>query len=321
MVDFIRVLIVGLGSIGRRHLSNLQKLDCEVSVYRRTIETAEAIRREFGIAAFASLTDAAAWKPNVVLIANPTSEHLKIAFWALEHDCHVFIEKPLAHSLDGVDTFLRLAEERKRCVAVGCNLRFHPALEAIHTAVVNGRIGRLLSARAEVGQYLPDWHPGTDYRQEYSARAELGGGALLTLIHELDYICWIGGEVRESVGMLAKVSDLEIDVEDVAEIICRHVSGALTSVHMDFLDRAYNRRSRWVGEAGTIEWVWGGPVHLMLPNGHQEILWHNPTFDYNDTYVMELCDFFDCIKSGRQPRTTGWEAKRALEIALAVPEA
>ena len=318
MVDFTpRVLIIGLGSIGRRHLSNLQELGCEVSICRRSVETAEAAHLEFGIAAFASLIDAASWNPNMVLIANPTSEHLKVAFWALEHDCHVFIEKPLAHSLDGIDSFLRMAEEKQLSVAVGCNLRFHPALEAIQTAVSMERIGRLLTARAEVGQYLPDWHPEADYRQEYSACAELGGGALLTLIHELDYICWIGGEVLESIGRCAKVSDLELDVEDVAEIICRHVSGALTSVHMDFLDRAYNRRSRWVGEVGTIEWIWGCPVHLIQHDGCREILWHDPTFDCNDTYVKELLDFFDCIKTGNQPRTTGWEAKRVLEIALA----
>lgn len=319
MVDFCpRVLIIGLGMIGRRHLSNLQKLDCEVSVYRRTEETADAARREFGIAAFASLADAASWKPNVALIANPSSEHLKFASWALEQDCHVFIEKPLAHSLDGIDVFLGMAEERQRCVGVGCNLRFHPAMEAIHAAVCEGRIGRLLTARAEVGQYLPDWHPGTDYRQEYSARAALGGGALLTLIHELDYIYWIGGDVSEIIGVCAKVSDLELDVEDVAEMICRHISGTLTSVHMDFLDRAYNRRSRWVGDAGTIEWIWRGPVHLIQPGGNQEILWQNQNFDFNNTYMMELQDFFNCIKSGKQPRTTGWEAKRVLEIALAV---
>ncbi len=319
MVDFIpRVLIVGLGAIGRRHLNNIQKMGYEVAVCRRTIEDAEATSREYRVAAFASLTDAASWKPNVVLIANPTSEHLKIAYWALEQDCHVFIEKPLAHSLDGINAFLRMAEEKQLSVAVGCNLRFHPALEAIHNVVSLKRIGRLLSARAEVGQYLPDWHPGADYRQEYSARAELGGGAVLTLIHELDYICWIGGEVMESIGMLAKVSDLDIDVEDVAEIICRHISGALTSIHMDFLDRSYNRRSRWVGEGGTIEWIWGGPVHLIQRDSGREILWHDPTFDCNDTYVKELLDFFDCIKSGNQPRTTGWEAKRVLEIALAL---
>jgi predicted dehydrogenase len=318
MFETPRVLISGLGAIGLRHLKNTQKMGHTVAVCRRTAEDAQATRIEYGIESFASLTDAALWKPNVILIANPTSEHLKIAYWALEHNCHVFIEKPLAHSLEGIDAFLRMAEGKQLSVAVGCNLRFHPALEAIHTAVSLKRIGRLLSARAEVGQYLPDWHPGKDYRQEYSARAELGGGALLTLIHELDYICWIGGEVRESVGMLAKVSDLEINVEDVAEIICRHTSGALTSIHMDFLDRVYNRRSRWVGELGTIEWIWDGPVRLIQHDGGQEILWYDPTFDCNEVYVKELFDFFDCIKSGNRPRTTGWEAKRVLEIALAL---
>lgn len=317
MSDFIpRILIIGLGAIGRRHLSNIKKMGYEVAICRRSIEDAEAANSKYRIDSFASLTDAASWNPSVVLIANPTSEHLRIGLWALEHNCHVFIEKPLAHSLDGMDTFLTMAEAKHLTVAVGCNLRFHPALEAIHKAVNSNRIGRLLTARAEVGQYLPDWHPETDYRQEYSARADLGGGAVLTLIHELDYVCWIGGEVRETVGMLAKVSDLELDVEDVAEIVCRHISGALTSIHMDFLDRAYNRRSRWVGEIGTIEWIWGGAVQLIRCDGVQEILWQDPAFDANDTYVKELLDFFDCIKTRKQPRTTGWAAKRVLEIAL-----
>ena len=113
--------------------------------------------------------------------------------WAVEHGVHAYVEKPLAVTVEGLAELLD--GEAEVTIAVGYNLRFHPALEAIRAAVYEGRIGRLLAVRAEVGQYLPDWHPEEDYRVSYAARRDLGGGALLTLSHELDYVRWIAGEV------------------------------------------------------------------------------------------------------------------------------
>jgi predicted dehydrogenase len=315
-----RILIAGLGSAGRRHLRNLRALGCDVAVLRRTARDAEATTAEHGVAAFHTPAAAVGWKPRRVVVSNVTSKHVATARWAIEHGYHVFIEKPIAHAASDVESLLQLADARRKCVAVGCNLRFHPALEAIRSNILDGRIGRLLTARAEVGSYLPDWHPEADYRTEYSARKALGGGALLTLIHELDYVLWIAGPVTEANGRRARVSSLEIDVDDVAEIICRHASGALTSIHMDFLDRAYNRRSRWVGERGTIEWRWGGPVELLLPDGRRDVLWENPLFDDNETYVRELSDFLSASTTGRAPRTSGWEALATLQTALVAAE-
>jgi predicted dehydrogenase len=312
------VLVVGLGAIGRRHVRNLRTLGCDIAVLRGTSAAASEARREFGIAAFDNPDEAGAWAPQFVLVANATSGHLSAARWAVEHGCHVFVEKPLAHSLEGIEEFLRFANTRQCCVGVGCNLRFHPALEAIRNTLGDDRIGRLLTARCEVGSYLPEWHRGSDYGIEYSARQELGGGALLTLIHELDFMIWIAGPVREAVGRRARVSQLEIDVEDVVELICRHERGALTSVHMDFVDRVYNRRSRWVGEQGSIEWQWGSPVMLLRPGDLRETLWDDPAFDFNETYVREIVDFLEAAISGGAPRTTGRDAQRVLETALSV---
>src|SRR5205085_9733157 len=124
-------------------------------------------------------------------------------------------------------------------------------------------IGQVLSVRAEVGQYLPDWHPEDDYGASYAAQSRLGGGAVLTLSHELDYVRWIVGEVTDVRSITMHASSLGMDVEDVAEVLTRHSSGALASIHMDFLDRSYNRRSRWIGEEGTISWEWTGPVLVL----------------------------------------------------------
>lgn len=313
-----RVLLIGLGSIGRRHLRNLRALGCEVAVLRRREADAAATRADYGVEVFTRIEEASAWRPGFAVVSTPTSEHAVAASAAIDLGCHVLVEKPITSTREAATDLLAAAERQQRIVAVGCNLRFHPAILTIRAAVTGGPIGRLLTARAEVGQYLPDWHPDSDYRGEHGACAAMGGGATLMLIHELDYMMWIAGDVCDVTGRCAHVSDLEIDVADVTEIICRHTSGALTSVHMDFLDRAYNRRSRWIGECGSIEWTWGGPVRLLCGRDASETLWDEPAFDYNDTYVSELEDFISAASDGRPPRTPGRDALRTLEVALSV---
>jgi predicted dehydrogenase len=290
----MRIYVVGVGSIGRRHLENARALGHEAEGGR--------------------LDGAERFQPDAIVVASPTGAHLEALRWAVDHGVHVYVEKPIASSVDGLAHTLTLGDDAAVTVAVGYNLRFHPALESIRDAIVGGKVGRLLSVRAEVGQYLPGWHPDEDYRSSYAGRAELGGGALLTLSHELDYVRWIAGEVEDVQGRAVRVSGLELDVDDVAELICRHAGGAIASVHMDFVDRAHNRRSRWVGELGTIAWDWGGPVRL-LPSG--ETLW-NEEDCLDSTYVAALRDFVLAVQTGILPRCTGWDALTTLELCESV---
>jgi predicted dehydrogenase len=284
-----------MGSAGRRHLANARALGCE--------------------AAGGRLPEAEAFAPDAIVVASPTSAHLDALGWAVERGVHALVEKPLASSTDGVADALAAAEAGGLTVGVGYNLRFHPALEAIRASVAAGRIGRLVSARAEAGQHLSEWHPHEDYRRSYAARADLGGGALLTLSHELDYVRWIAGEVESVTGVAAHASSLEIDVDDVVELVCRHSNGAISSIHMDYLDRVYNRRCRWIGEDGTIAWEWGAPARLE-PMG--ETVWDDPAFDLTTTYTAVLADFLDAIARARAPRCTGRDALRVLELCEAV---
>jgi predicted dehydrogenase len=265
---------------------------------------------ELGVPVFSGLEDAAGWLPEAVIAANPPAEHLGTARWAIENGCSVLIEKPLAPTPDGVLELLEAADARGLVVAVGYNLRFHPALAAIEQAIASGLIGRLLAVRAEVGSYLPDWHPELDYRAGSAARGDLGGGAALTLCHELDYVLWVAGEVVESVGFAVRVSDLGVDGDDVAEIVLRHTSGALSSVHMDLVDRAHGRRSRWIGTSGTIVWSAGGSVTLTA-DGELETIWSDPVYDLASTYLAELETFL----TGRSfPGNALGDASRAVEI-------
>ncbi|SRR6266508_959922 len=305
----MRLLVVGSGPIGRRHAGNALALGHEAAVVRRTGGAVEGL----DVPVFGDLEEAERWRPDAVVVANPPTAHLATARWGLERGLPVLVEKPLAAGLDGVDLLFELAERSGVHLAVGCNLRFHPALQAIEAAVSSGRAGRLLAVRAEVGSYLPGWHPEEDYRSSSAARAELGGGAILTLVHELDYVLWIAGPATLASGVQTKVSGLELNADDVAELVLRHESGALSSIHMDLFDRAYNRRSRWVGDAATIEWRWGGPVDLHGPAGG--VLWEDAGFDLANTYLAEL----EAFLAGRPPPGDGLgDARRALGLAASV---
>lgn len=297
-----RLLVVGLGSMGRRRVRAGLALGCEVETWRRGGDAAAA----------------AAWAPTHVAVCTPSSLHLDALRWAVEHGCHVLVEKPLAHAPEGVEPVLEAARAAGLCVAVGCNLRFHPGLVAVKTAVDDGRLGRLLSLRAEIGQYLPDWHPDEDYRSGYAARRELGGGALLTLVHELDLAWWIAGPIMSCSGLATRVSDLELDVDDLVELVCRHEGGAVSSIHADFLDRSFNRRSRWVGSEATAEWTAGGPALLLGPGGRRETLWADPGFSLEQTYADELADFLAASAEGREPRTPAADGLGVLRVTAGV---
>lgn len=289
----MRIFVAGLGSIGKRHLANARALGHDVEGGR--------------------LDDADGFRPEALVIASPTSAHTEALQWAVEHGVHAYVEKPIAATPAGLEDLLDAADDARLTVAVGYNLRFHPAIEAIRDAVLSGGIGRLLSVRAEVGSYLPDWHPDQDYRRSYVARAELGGGALLTLSHELDYVRWIAGEVEDVQGLAVRVSQLELDVDDVAELITRHAGGAVGSIHVDLLDRSYHRCSRWIGERATVDWHWDGPVRL-LPGG--EVIWDEPA-SLEATYESALQDFLAAIDSGEAPRCPGRDGLRTLELCEA----
>lgn len=291
----MRIYVVGLGSAGCRHLANARALGHEAQGGR--------------------LSDAESFSPDAMVVASPTGVHLEALRWAIDGRVHALVEKPLAASSAGVADALSAADDAGILVAVGYNLRFHPAVETIAQAIRAGRIGRLLSVRAEVGQYLVDWHPGEDYRASYAARASLGGGALLTLSHELDYVRWIAGEVEEVHGVAAHVSSLDVDVDDVAELVCRHEGGAVTSIHMDMVDRSYNRRSRWIGEEGTVTWEWGRPVTLLPAH---ETLWAGTEDALDESYRAELRDFVEAAAGGRAPRCPGWDGLRTLELCESV---
>jgi predicted dehydrogenase len=315
----MKILVAGSGSIGRRHMRNLLSLDVgEIAACDPDPERLGPMVAELEVHPYSDFEEALqTMRPDAVLICTPPSFHLTQARLAIAAGAHVFIEKPLSHSMDGVKALLNEARASARVVQVGYNLRFHPAIRKLKQIVEENTIGRILWTRAEVGQYLPDWRPWQDYRQSYTARRELGGGIILDASHEIDYLLWFFGEPIEVLCMASTVSRLVVNVEDSASLLLRFASGAHADLHLDFVQRIPTRSCKLVGEEGTAIWEDGDAVNVRVlrPTKEAEIFRYD--FDDNEMYVAELKEFLDCIENGRSPLVTAEQAAKVLEWALA----
>jgi predicted dehydrogenase len=318
----MRALIVGLGAIGRRHLRNLKQIEPGASVaiwHQHSRSSSDSSASSLSSCTVFQLEDALATRPEFALITGPASVHVQTGLDLADRGIHLLIEKPLSNGPEGVDLLLERCRERQVALMVGYNFRFYEPLQEMRQALQAGRIGRVLSIRAEVGQYLPEWRPGVDYRRSVSARSELGGGVLLELSHEIDYVRWLVGEVSEVTARVGHVSDLETDVEDVAEIVLQFEEGAIGSIHLDMIQRTQTRTCRVIGSEGTL--TWDGMTHQVSWYSSATRSWTDlrraGTMGPNEMYLAELRHFLDCVGGRATPAVTGEDARRVLQIALA----
>ncbi|MBI3087392.1 MAG: Gfo/Idh/MocA family oxidoreductase [Candidatus Omnitrophica bacterium] len=320
----MRWLVVGGGSIGRRHLANLLALDagdvelCEPDASRR-----EALTQALRVRAHARLEDALARRPEAVLVCTPTHQHLPAALAAAQAGAHLFIEKPVAASLDGTETLLAALRAQGRTGLVACNMRFHPGVAALKSALDAGRLTRPLIFRAWFSHYLPNWRPGQDYRQSYSARRDQGGGIILEGLHELDYLRWMAGEVAAIQACADHVSELEIDSEDVALVMLQFEAGAVGEIRLDYLSPCKLRGCEVIGTGGVLRWESRGkrPEQVVVQgydasSGRWTDLERREAYDGNEMYLEELKHFIACVEGRAQPLLSLEDACRLLALAL-----
>jgi predicted dehydrogenase len=312
------VLVVGAGSMGRRHMANLRHLGTrKLAATDTDAARLQTVIDELGVRGFADLDEALrVFQPNVVFICTPPAFHIEQALCALRGGADIFIEKPLSHKLDGVAALKAEAGKLGRVVRVGYNLRFNPGIQTLKRFVQEGVAGRILWARAEVAQYLPDWRPWQDYRQSYTARHELGGGIILDASHEIDYMLWLLGPPRELTCMAGQVSGLDVNVEDCATILIRLRSGAQADIHMDFAQRTSSRSCVVAGDRARLEWEHAkNQVRVIRPQAPPEVI--NYEFESNQMYVAEVQDFFSCVQERVTANQSLAESELTLKVALA----
>jgi predicted dehydrogenase len=320
MFDQFSGLVVGCGSIGTRHVENLQELGVgDLTVFDKSDERMAAVVEEHDVTAVESLDEGLAAEPTFVVVCVPTSYHVPVAREAAEQGCHLFVEKPLSHTMAGVGELTETATEAGLVTLVGCNLRFHPALQKIRSLLADEAIGAVTAARLEFGSYLPEWHPDEDYRTMYSARRNLGGGVVLDHIHEIDYARWLLGPVETVSCFTGQQSHLEIETEDTAGMLLRFKNGSIGQLHLDYVQREYSRGCQIIGDEGTIRWDWGShEVRWYAATDettHRQPLSDDWTFD--QTYLDEMRHFLECIETDERTRCPLSEGKASLRVALA----
>lgn len=310
----MKIGIIGLGSIGQRHARTLLKLGISDIYALRTKkgtitkvpDDLRDLREVYSEDEFYDLG------LDGVIIANPTSLHINTMKKALKKNIAVFVEKPLANHLSEV---MELEGYNLSKVVVGFTLRYDAVFNHIKDVLDSNRLGEVYKAHLYCGQYLPHWHPYADYRKEYYSRKELGGGAIRTLCHEIDIMHYLFGVPKEVLGVVEKLSSLQIDVDDNALLICRTKNNALIIIELDYLNPKDIRNGVVFGSHGILEYTYSNPeIKFIDNNGHIDLLYKKEKQDWEITYRREMEDFISCISIGNSPKSTFHDGVEVMNI-------
>ena len=320
-----KILIVGRGSIGLRHLKLARDYfpNAQIKVLTHRLDGEVS---EYSDGHFTKIEEALHFLPQIAVIANPATLHLEVAQKLVEIGTHIIIEKPLSTALSGIDKLIETIKRVDTVVLVGYNLRFDPSLQELRRLVHGGRIGQVLSVRSEVGQYLPSWRPGSEYRYGVSAKKSLGGGVLFELSHEIDYLRWIFGDFVWVNATLSRQSSLELDVEDTAHLTFgftpnRDQTQLIGTLNLDFIRHDTTRTCTVIGENGSLRWDGIlGKVDFFQEGNTDWVTVYQRSTNLIDTYRAEWRNFLESINGVETPGITVMDGLRVVELIMAARE-
>jgi predicted dehydrogenase len=291
----MKILILGVGSIGLRHLKNTFSLFPNASVFVLS-------RSKTEVEGFPSVKVYNSFEQiyqnqivfDAAIVATPTANHVNDCLRLIELGIKkIYVEKPISNNFNNLLTLKELAKHNNIQIFVGFDLKFETGLAKVKTLITDKSIGNLISFQAEVGQYLPDWRPETNYKQGMSAKIELGGGVMLDLIHEFDYLSWLLGGFKKIYGLNKKINRLSIETEGISVNILESNSGVLGVLSLDYIQKDLHRSAKFIGDNGTIEWNY--VTSSVKWKNHQDKDWNvfNYSQNRNDRFLTSLKAFFD----------------------------
>jgi spore coat polysaccharide biosynthesis protein SpsF len=297
-----RAAVIGAGSIGQRHIKNLRKLGIrEIAALRSEEGTKKSLDPQLEVLEVDNWKLLEEFQPDIAIISNPSSLHPATIKNCLSIAKGIFIEKPLATSLEGIPELLQQIKLARVVSFVGFNLQFHPAIRIVQEILNSGNIGNPLIFQGQVGQWVEDWHPNEDYRRSYLTSRELGGGITLTLMHELNLAYELLGPPAR-VGCFQPVTDvLPLEVDTISDIMVAHVTGATSQIHLDMVQRTVNRCGIVSSERGWISYdLVDNKVRMKTPDEPTPAsLWSDPDYDANESYIAEMKCFIQYVSEGR----------------------
>jgi predicted dehydrogenase len=314
----VKVLFIGLGGIGQRHLRILKKLypDSEIAAVRsrgRTFEIGDNLMpdnnvdlvEKYNIHTFTSISEAKEFSPDFAIVANPTSMHISTAEELVKNKIPVLIEKPVSNTTEGLENLLALSHENETPVMIGYMMRFHPCAIQLKSYIDDNALGNIYSAIVTVNSYMPSWHQYEGYNKFYAGQKKLGGGVVLTEIHEIDLLHWLFGAPDKIYAVGGKLSNLDLDVEDTVSVLMEQkINDRLfpVNINMSFVQKAPIRKMLILGEYGSLDWDISNNI-LRLDdyenNIHKE---HNfPEFERNDMFSDQMKNFIGSLQNGVIP--------------------
>ncbi|MBW3514096.1 Gfo/Idh/MocA family oxidoreductase [Shewanella sp. NKUCC01_JLK] len=306
--------VVGMGSIAKRHLANLRYLHPDAKIYS---VSASGRNTELSVHADAviSLDQLLEEKPAYAIIASPAPYHVTTAKVLLQNGIAVLIEKPLADTVESCEELISSIDDSQSCVvSVGYCLRFLPSAQVVKNYLSAGKLGAIYNVESNVGQFLPSWRTDKNYKDSVSARKELGGGALLELSHELDYLFWLFGDLELQHSWLRTTDELGLDVEDIADLVLTTTSGTYISVHLDFVQKSTQRNCEFIGEKGRLVWdLMMNTVTVYHATG-SNMLYAEPQYNKNGMYIDMLQAFENIKMQGMSHLATIESSLKVIEL-------
>ncbi|MCP9451754.1 MAG: Gfo/Idh/MocA family oxidoreductase [Nitrospira sp.] len=322
----MRALIIGFGSIGQRHATNLRAIlnPVELVVLRREGRMDSAIR-DLRAYVVKDLETALNSRPDFAVVATPSARHIDVLLPLLESGVPCYVEKPIVSRRDDLRKLASLLAGLTDVpiTHAGCNLRYMPSLLKLRQLVVDGVIGNVVRASLQAGQWLPDWRPGRDYRATYSAQSSEGGGVVLDLMHEIDAARWLFGDFDRVFGIAGKLSSLDISAEDTACLVLgKRTGGPVVTIGLDYVSRCRLRRYEIIGEKGTLIWDFSlARLELITNSSVTPIKCTNDDFDMGKTYVTAMREFVEGVEHNCPTSQDIFEGMRSVDLTLRLREA
>lgn len=311
------IAVIGLGNIATRHRRNLKLLFPEAKLIAMSASgrvPKEPVGDSDHIAE--SINEIVQSEVQFAIIASPAPFHAQHAIPLIQAGIPVLIEKPVSVTQADAQALIDAEAKYQTPVAVGYCLRYLPSAQKVRQMLQEGVIGTLYNAFIEIGQYLPDWRPTKDYRETVSAKAELGGGVLLELSHELDYAQWILGSLIPRHVILRASEELGLEVEDNADLLMTTMKGAVVNIHLDFLQRKAHRKCRFIGSEGCVEWDLIQNEVVLITARDKQVIYSAPEWDKNKMYLEMVTDFIRKINGQPNQSITLQEAERTVGLIV-----
>ena len=314
----MNILIIGLGSIGQRHLRNLKLIEPKSNFYAIKSNREKSarllnnfnqvlngdIKKKYSLTYFKSIYEI--YKNNIKIdcafVCTPSSKHISQVIELLKYNIHCFIEKPLGSSSKQLSELESLLKKKKKLITMmGFQLRFNPLIEYLNKVIKKkSPIGKLLSANIHHGENIKDFHPYEDYRISYAANKKLGGGVILTQIHEIDYFLHLFSnyKIKNATYISSKISDLDIDVEDIFSsnfLLKKNKNKMFCNINLNYFERPKKRKFYLIGNSGTLVACFNTQKINITKNGKEKILKFN--FKKNDIFIKEIKFFISKVKS------------------------